>query len=567
MATLKDKIKKYVLAKEGIDAKLVGQLFDGSKTAREFQEKLQEKALLSEQEYCLFLSKEFKLEYFDLENFKFDKANAEIVPQKLAVQYGIFPVAQANNIITLATANPPDVLMLDDLRFKLASDITIVLSPSLAIKQATDKLYKEQEKEQEKEQGMLNLLDDQNLDDTSIIDETMAVGGHDLVAEGSKPPIVRVVDLIITEALNRRASDIHIEPEEEKVRVRYRIDGVLHEIFTLPKKNQNAVAARLKIMSALNITENRIPQDGRFKVRLGSKEVDFRVSSLPTKYGEKFVLRALDRANLSIGLSKLGFSGGPREIFDKAIKRPFGIILITGPTGSGKSTTLYSIINHLNTPERNMVTIEDPVEYQLEGIGQIQVNPDIGLTFSGCLRSVLRQSPDVIMVGEIRDSETADIAIKASLTGELLLSTLHTNDSVGAITRLIDMGIEPFLLASSLIITSAQRLCRRTCPKCKTAYKVPAKVADKLGLKDKNMEFYIGKGCDNCRGTGYYGREAVLEVLYIDDKIRDMITKRASEEAIVTYAREKLGFKTLREDVLEKCFRGVTTIEEVFRVT
>jgi len=444
----------------------------------------------------------------------------------------------------------------------LSSDVDLVLSPGSQITQALDRLYKDK-----KEEGFLDLLEDENVDDATVVEDESAAYGYEVVAESSKPPIVRVVDLVITEALNRRASDIHIEPEEEKVKVRYRVDGVLHETFTLPKSNQNAVLARLKIMAGLNITESRIPQDGRFKVRLEKKEVDFRVSSLPTKYGEKFVLRALDKANLSVGLDKLGFSEQPQKLFSKAVERPFGIILVTGPTGSGKSTTLYSVVNYLNTPQRNIVTIEDPVEYQIEGITQIQVNPDIGLDFASCLRSVLRQSPDVIMVGEIRDSETADIAIKASLTGELLFSTLHTNDSVGAITRLVDMGIEPFLLSSSLIITSAQRLCRKTCAKCRTPYKVSSKVLAKLGLTDENLEFYIGKGCDYCGNTGYFGREAALEVLVIDDKVKELIVKRGPEEEITKYAKAYLGFKTLREDALDKAFRGTTTLEEVFRVT
>ncbi|MBN2121113.1 MAG: type II/IV secretion system protein [Candidatus Omnitrophica bacterium] len=564
MASLKDRIKEFILSKKGVDSAQVDRLFKDSRTVEQFKRSLQERGILQEEEYCSFLSKELGLAYLDLNSFKFDKSNADIISQQLALQYKVFPVSKANNIITLATADPLDILVLDDLRFKLSSDIEMVLSPASQINQALSRLYKEEEKEER----FLDLLDDKSLEDASVVEEgSESKGGYDMVAEGSKPPIVRVVDLVVTEALNRRASDIHIEPEEERVRVRYRVDGVLHEIFILPKKNQNAIVARLKIMSGLNITETRIPQDGRFKVRLGRKEVDFRVSSLPTKYGEKFVLRALDKSNLSIGLSKLGFSAGPQELFEKALERPFGIILVTGPTGSGKSTTLYSIVNDLNTPERNMITIEEPVEYQVEGISQIQVNSEIGLSFASCLRAVLRQSPDVIMVGEIRDSETADIAIKASLTGELILSTLHTNDSVGAISRLIDMGIEPFLLASSLIITSAQRLCRKTCPKCRTSYKVSKKVLDKLGLRDENLEFYVGKGCDYCGGTGYHGREAILEVLLVDDKIRNMITKRANEDTIIKYARENLKFKTLREDALDKCFQGITTLEEVFRVT
>lgn len=561
MVSLKERIKAFVLEDKKEDKDLIEESFSLSESFEQFLFRLKEKGLLTDEKYCSFISSEFGIPYFDLSRLKFSKSNAEIVSQDLAYKYKVFPVSKIKNIITLASADPLDIIVLDDLRVKLSSDIDIVVSPRQQITQALDKLYKSGES--------FSLLQDEDEEDIEEKDLTQAeaVSGYDIVSESRKPPIVRVVDLIITEGLNRRASDIHIEPEEDRLKVRYRIDGVLHEVLVLPKKNQNAVIARLKIMSGLNITEFRIPQDGRFKVRLEDKEVDFRVSSLPTKYGEKFVLRALDKANLSIGLEKLGFSDTPRRLFAKALESPFGIILVTGPTGSGKSTTLYSVINHLNTPERNIITIEDPVEYQIEGITQIQVKPDIGLTFAGSLRAVLRQSPDIIMVGEIRDSETADIAIKASLTGELLFSTLHTNDSIGAITRLIDMGIEPFLLASSLVVTSAQRLCRRICQKCKIPYEVSEKVLENLGIQGKKKEFYTGKGCDLCRNTGYLGREAVLEVLLIDDIIKEMITKRAGEEEIAEYARKALEFQTLREDALDKFLRGVTTLEEVFRVT
>ncbi|MCD6539823.1 MAG: type II/IV secretion system protein [Candidatus Omnitrophica bacterium] len=561
MANLRERLKELVLKKEGIDKEEVLRLFKESKNLVDFRKKLQEANLLKEEEYCQFLSQETGLVYFDLSRFKIDKSQASLISQELAYKYQILPISRIKNVITLACSDPLDLLVLDDLRLKLGSDIGLVLAKPSQIKAVLEEVYKKESSEQ-----FLDMLES-NIDNLEVAGEEETIMGYDVVAESRKPPIVRVVDLVITEALNRRASDIHIEPEEDRLKVRYRIDGVLHEVFSLPKKNQNAIIARLKIMSSLNITESRIPQDGRFKVRLENKEVDFRVSSLPTKYGEKFVLRALDKSNLSIGLEKLGFSEKPRQLFEEALKRPFGILLVTGPTGSGKSTTLYSVINHLNTPQRNIITIEDPVEYQIEGITQIQVYPDIGLTFANCLRAVLRQSPDVIMVGEIRDSETADIAIKASLTGELILSTLHTNDSVGAITRLVDMGVEPYLLASSLVMTSAQRLCRKICPQCKTSYKISQKVLDKLGLKDKDMDFYIGKGCPSCRGTGYLGREAVLEVLLVDDKIKEMIVSKETEERIVSYARKELDFRNLREDALDKAFRGVTSLEEVFRIT
>ncbi|MGB2706114.1 MAG: GspE/PulE family protein, partial [Candidatus Omnitrophota bacterium] len=329
--------------------------------------------------------------------------------------------------------------------------------------------------------------------------------------------------------------------------------------------------ARLKIMSRLDITETRIPQDGRFRIKLGQREIDFRVSVLPIAFGNKIVLRALDKSNLSVGLEELGFLEKPLLAFKKALERPFGMILLTGPTGSGKSTTLYSIVSKLNTPQRNIVTIEDPVEYEVEGITQIQVNADIGLTFASGLRSLLRQSPDIVMVGEIRDFETADIAIKASLTGQLVLSTLHTNDAAGAITRLIDMGVEPFLIAASLILTGAQRLERKICPRCKEPVEIPRSVLERIGGVNidalmKRRPFYRGKGCPRCNNTGYMGRMGVLEALPIDDKIRDMIVKRIPNDEIKKYAVSR-GMMTLRDSALENFAAGLTTLEEILRIT
>jgi len=326
---------------------------------------------------------------------------------------------------------------------------------------------------------------------------------------------------------------------------------------------------RIKIMSKMDITESRIPQDGRFKVITKGKEIDFRVSVLPTSFGGKIVLRALDKSNLSVGLGELGFLPGPLKAFQDAIKKPFGMILVTGPTGSGKSTTLYSILNKLNTPDKNIITVEDPVEYQIDGITQIQVNPEIGLNFASGLRSLLRQSPDVIMIGEIRDGETADIAIKAALTGELVFSTLHTNDATGAITRLMDMGVEPFLIASSLVMIAAQRLCRKVCPHCKAEYKIPASVLERANIKvsTKGKVFYKGKGCRKCNNTGYLGRMGTLETLVITDEIREMIVGRQSSDKIRDFAVEKQGMVLLRDNALTKFFNGTTTLEEVLRIT
>jgi len=371
---------------------------------------------------------------------------------------------------------------------------------------------------------------------------------------------------MIAQALKKRASDIHIEPEYDCLRIRYRVDGALHDIFKIPKINQNAIIARIKIISNLDITESRLPQDGRFKVKFENREVDFRVSGLPITFGQKFVLRALDKSNLSIGLDKLGFSEQPLSTFKEAIAKPFGTILVTGPTGSGKSTTLYSVLNQLNTAERNIITIEDPVEYQIEGITQIQVKPEIGLDFASGLRALLRQSPDIIMIGEIRDSETADIAIKASLTGQLVFSTLHTNDAISSITRIIDMGVEPFLAASSIIMLCAQRLCRKICLKCRKPHDIPQDFLDKIGFRER-VTFYKAEGCKYCNNTGFYGRIAILETIMNNDFMREMIIKKKSIDEIKQYAIQNCGMRTLRDDAFIKVKDGLTTLDEALRIT
>jgi type IV pilus assembly protein PilB len=496
---------------------------------------------IKESDLLSAMSSAFSIPAINLNKYKIEKDCVALIPEKMARQYCVLGICKLANTLIVAMADPLNIFAVDDLKEFTKLNVEPVLSTETDIRQAIDRFYISENR------TLSDIIKDQPDSDGGIVvlgAEKEEYDISDAVLEGETPPIVKIVNLILMEALRKRASDIHIEPEEESVRVRYRIDGNLQDALKIPKKNQNAVLARLKIMSGMDITESRIPQDGRFKIRLKDKEVDFRVSALPTTFGSKVVLRALDKSNLSIGLDKLGFSDYTLRRFQDAIVRPFGMILVTGPTGSGKSTTLYSIINQLNTPEKNIITIEDPVEYQVEGITQIQANSDIGLSFASGLRSLLRQSPDVIMIGEIRDSETADIAIKASLTGQLVLSTLHTNDAPTAISRLMDMGVEPFLIASSVVLVAAQRLCRVVCKACK------------------------GKGekCRKCSGTGYYGRRAVLEVVSVDDKIREMIIERRSVEDIKNYAVSK-GMKTLRDDAMEKYKDNVTTMEEVLRVT
>jgi len=521
---------------------------------------------VSEEDLLSLLAEQLYIPSLHLTKYKFDSQVIGLVPKHIAKQYKLIPLSRIGNTLTVAVSDPLNIFALDDLRILTGCNIDFVLSPEEEILKAIDGQYRLKTEDMEdilKQESLteapsdkhaVELVKDEDLDLSSVLKES------------EKAPIVKLVDLVLTEALNKRASDIHMEPEEDCLRVRYRIDGTLHDAFKLPKKNQNAVIARTKILSNLDITETRLPQDGRFKVKFKNREVDFRVSSLPTTFGQKFVLRALDKTNLSIGLDKLGFSEQPLATFKAAIAKPFGMILVTGPTGSGKSTTLYSILSQINTVERNIITIEDPVEYQVDGITQIQVKPEIGLDFASGLRSLLRQSPDVIMIGEIRDSDSADIAVKASLTGQLVFSTLHTNDAISSITRLIDMGVEPFLVSSSLIMVCAQRLCRKICVKCRKPIDVPDEFLEKIGFKEK-ATFYRAEGCKYCSNTGFFGRIAILETLMIDDIIREMVMKKSSLDEIRQYAVEKCGMKILRDDGFLKVREGMTTLDEALRIT
>lgn len=522
---------------------------------------------IKEKDLALLLSSSLNLPFFNLSRFKIDPEVVKIIPEKLAKQYRLIPVSRISKNLTVAMSDPLNVFAIDDIKALTSYNIDPIISTDKEIMEAIHNYYSV-----ESTQLAQILKEVKEADETEPLEVATTIEQEMLnveeAAEKSKiPPIVKVVNLMLTEALGKRASDIHVEPQEDGLRVRYRIDGALHDAYILPKKDQNAILTRLKIMSGVDITEWRIPQDGRFRIKSHDKEVDFRVSVLPTNHGSKIVMRALDKASLSIGLDKLGFLPEPLDGFKEAISKPYGMILVTGPTGSGKSTTLYSIINKLNTPEKNIVTIEDPVEYQIEGITQVQVNPEIKLTFANGLRSVLRQNPDIILIGEIRDFETADIAIKASLTGQLLLSTLHTNDACSAITRLVDMGVEPFLVASSLIAVAAQRLCRRICPSCKEPCEVTPAVLERLEIEvGKETVFYHGRGCNKCGNTGYYGRMGTLEILLIDEEINDMIIRRKSIDEIKEYAVSK-GMKFLRDNAFQKCISGMTTIEEVLRIT
>ncbi len=527
---------------------------------------LVERGFIAEEILLSLLAEQLYIPTLHISKYKFDPEIVRLIPERMAVQYKIIPLSRMGNTLTVAMSDPLNIFALDDVRAFTGCNIDTVLCPEAEILKATEKQYRGETKDmQELLQENVPSAGEPEKKEIEVL-KTDELELSNAVKESEKAPIVKLVDLILTEALKNRASDIHIEPEYDFLRIRYRIDGALHDVFKIPKVNQNAILARTKIIAGLDITESRLPQDGRFKVKFESREIDFRVSALPTTFGQKFVLRLLDKNNLSIGLEKLGFSEEPMAIFKEAIAKPFGMILVTGPTGSGKSTTLYSVLSQLNTSEKNIITIEDPVEYQIEGITQLQARPEIGLDFASGLRSLLRQSPDVIMIGEIRDADTADIAIKAALTGQLVFSTLHTNDAISSITRLIDMGIEPFLVASSIIMLCAQRLCRKVCLKCRQPMDVPQDFLKKIGFETK-ATFYRPVGCQYCNNTGFHGRIAVLEALMINDDIREMIIKKKSVDEIKKYAIKECGMVTLRDDAFLKVKEGVTTLEEALRIT
>jgi len=563
--SLREKISEVLVAKGWVTKE---KLDEAIKTQHEKGGNLSDilvgSGFVKESDLLITLSQELNIPPINLSKYTIDRELIALVPEKVARLYRVIPVSSIGNRMTVAMANPLDIFALDDLKILTKYEIDPVIATAKDIAGAIAAYYGEGI-------SISTIVEDVKAGETIEVVSSEAEERFDVSAlaiESKKAPILKMVDLIVNEALKRRASDIHVEPAEKDMRIRYRIDGALNEFLRLPKSNQNAILTRIKIMSGMDITEWRLPQDGRFKVKMEERDIDFRVSTLPIVYGEKVVLRVLDKASIKLGPEKLGFLPKTMEEVKEAIAKPYGMFLVTGPTGSGKSTTLYSILNVLNTPEKNIVTIEDPIEYELLGITQVQVKPEIGLTFANGLRAFLRQAPDIVMVGEIRDFETADIAIKASLTGQLLLSTLHTNDAPSAITRLMDMGAEPFLIASSLVFVCAQRLMRKVCDNCKEPIDIPKDMLEKIGFKIKdNTTFYKGKGCAKCNKTGYYGRFAILEDLIIDDAIKVMILDRVHSDKIKEYAVREKSMLTLRGAALEHLSMGNTTVEEVLRVT
>ncbi|MGA1823266.1 MAG: type II secretion system ATPase GspE [bacterium] len=505
----------------------------------------------------------FNLPYQEKIDEDVDSSLLANIPFGFVKRYKIMPFKLINDTIYVALSNPLNISCLDDIRLITGYQIEPVLCPEAQIMQAINRSYHHSPESAEK------MVQDLDEEEGEKVFADLGEEDKDLLDLANEAPIIKLVNLILVQAIKDRASDIHIEPFEKDLRVRYRIDGVLYDTLNPPKRYQTAILSRIKIMSKMNIAEKRLPQDGRIKIKVGDREIDIRVSTVPTAFGERAVLRLLDKYSSFLRLEELGMSGKSLDQMNKLIQRPHGIILVTGPTGSGKTTSLYAALSKINIADKNILTVEDPIEYQLNGIGQIQVMPKINLTFSTGLRSILRQDPDVIMVGEIRDLETAEMAIQASLTGHLVFSTLHTNDSAGAVTRLGDMGVELYLIASSVIAILAQRLVRVICPYCKISYKPDLHVLKEIGLQSSDLVndvVYRGTGCQKCLNTGYRGRTGIYELFLINDSIRSLIMEHTESNTLKKAALDN-GMVTLRQDGINKVITGQSTIEEVVRVT
>ena len=528
------------------------------------------KALLSlgmvkDSDMIAVYEQQMKVPFVNLNSYIIDSKILSLIPEEYAKEHNVIPLFKAGDIITVAMTDPFDVMVLDELRTMTKCIIEPVLTTEHDIKKAFSQYYG---KDSSIDDVIKKIDEEEEIEQQKIRDEEEELSPEKMRQAAEQAPIIKLVNLIISEGIKEGASDIHINPEEKMVRIRYRIDGVLREASTLPKNLQAAVISRIKIMSDMNIAIKRSPQDGRFRIKIEGSQIDMRVSSFPSIHGENIVMRILDPSSIMISLSDIGFYPEDLEKIYDLIRKPHGIILVTGPTGSGKTTTLYASLRTINSIDKNIITLEDPVEYQLEIIRQAQINPKAGLTFASGLRSILRQDPDVVMVGEIRDRETAEIAIQAAMTGHLVFSTLHTNDAPGALTRLTDMGIEPFLISSSVIGILAQRLVRKICPSCKESYKPSEKVLRDLGIEDISGKtvFYKGKGCKNCKNSGYKGRVGIFELLITNEKIRELVLEKASAD-VIRKAAQEAGMKTLRQDGLRKALDGTTSIEEVMRVT
>jgi type IV pilus assembly protein PilB len=549
-------VKKGVISREQLEKALRDQ-----KTRNVDQRKiggyLVDLGFATEDDITQALGTQFNLPVMKLEGIKIKPEVLDLVPDTMAKKFSIIPLFRIEHELTLAIADPTDIHILDIVRSETGYKVVPVIAPYSDISKAIDKYYLKKI-----ESSVSETANESEQTEISRVEiEELKRAGIDL-------PIVKIVDRILIEAVEDGVSDIHIEPREQALSVRFRIDGILSEFSAYPLKMHRAIVSRIKILSSLDISERQKPQDGRIQIKIDEKEIDIRVSTLPAYYGEKVVMRLLNRASVRVKIEDLGFSDKNLTLFNTMIQEPYGIILVTGPTGSGKTTTLYAALNEVNSVEKNIITVEDPIEYQLPIINQVQVNLKKDLTFANALRSILRQDPDIIMIGEIRDPETASIAAESALTGHLVFSTLHTNDAPSSITRLMDMGVQPFLLSPALIGIIAQRLVRKVCNQCREAYEPAKAELSAIGLSSamEGLTFYRGEGCEACKGSGYRGRTGIHEILAVDESIRELITNRASLGMIREEASRK-GFKDMRFDGLKKVVAGVTTSEEILRVT
>jgi type IV pilus assembly protein PilB len=541
---------------------------DQQSTGKRLAYSLAKLGILGEKELTDFLARQYGVPSISLSEFEIDPEVIDLIPKDVAIKHTVLPVQRAGSTLIVAMSDPANIYAIDDLKFLTGLNIEPVVTTDAAIEDAIQRYY-EQPEQLESYDEVIGDLDFEDIDFGEEEDDDFNV--LDSQAEAEQAPVVKLCNLILLNAISKGASDIHVEPYEKSYRVRYRIDGVLHQEMTPPLKLKNAITSRMKIMATLDIAERRLPQDGRIKMRIGkNREMDFRVSTLPTLFGEKIVMRLLDKDKLELDMTKLGFEEAPLAVFKENIHQPYGMCLVTGPTGSGKTTTLYSALSELNNDEVNISTAEDPVEYNLPGINQVQMHEDIGLNFATSLRSFLRQDPDIIMVGEIRDFETAEIAVKAALTGHLVLSTLHTNDAPSTVNRLLNMGVEPFLVTASVNMIIAQRLARRICKECTIEDEhVNDQALIDAGMNPqeaKECEAKRGRGCKVCSDTGYKGRVALYEVMALSDPLKDLILQGASTAELKTEAI-RMGMATLRRAGLNKVADGMTTLDEILRVT
>jgi type IV pilus assembly protein PilB len=517
---------------------------------------------IEETEVTKMLARQYRMPAVDLSRFEVDPKILKLLTGDIATKYTVLPLKREGRTLTIAIADPNNVTAIEDIKFITRCDVFPVVAGEYTLRNAIDRYY------QQSDAQLQSLLKSVEAEELQVVEEAQDedVRAQDLADDA---PVVKLINGLLTDAVKRGASDIHVEPFEHEMRVRYRVDGVLQEVMKPPIKMRAALTSRVKIMAALNIAERRVPQDGRIKLKMGARVIDFRVSTLPVLFGEKIVLRILDKGNLTLDLSKFGFEPKAEQDLLRAILNPYGMVLVTGPTGSGKTTTLYSALSRINTIDVNIMTAEDPVEYNLLGINQVLVRNEVGMTFAAALKAFLRQDPNIIMVGEIRDMETGSIAIKAALTGHLVLSTLHTNDAPSTITRMVDMGIEPFNVASAVNLIVAQRLVRRVCSNCKAACDYPDEELRALGIElaeARQLSFFKGAGCDTCNGTGYKGRQGLYEVMALTSALRRLILKGGSTEELREQA-VKDGMLTLRMDGMVKVKRGITTLEEVVKET